>query len=84
VTVSFHRHSVLFSYEISVRFVLSFYEISMMVGFISLQDLSDSRSFSFVLLQFFKDVWLCFLPTASFVFVQDFNDGWFYSFTRSQ
>jgi len=59
-----------------------------MVGFISLQDLSDGRFFSVVPLQFFKDVRLCFLTdilvTAGFVLLQDFGDGWFCSFTRSQ
>jgi len=33
MTVSFHRQSVLFSYEISIWFVLFFYENLMTVGF---------------------------------------------------
>jgi len=82
MTVGFHRKSVLFSYEISVRFVLSFYEISMMVGCYPSCDLGDSSFFSITRFQR-QSVMVGFISLrdlnngrfCSFVPLQDFRDG---------
>jgi len=91
MTVGFHRQSVLFSYEISVRFVLSFYEISMIVGFVLLMMLVLIHHVILMIALFFplRDfedsrfsssvsfVQLRDLSLVRFVLLRDFNDGRF-------